>query len=200
MRILHTIGRMEADASDAEILSAAQWQAAQGFHVVLSTPRDAAIAETAREAGLKVEPAELESRFNGRGESLLRGPVRRHGIQILHAHDAEAGFLGLVCVDMCPVVRSLSKDEVAALVEAPEAGLPFDHVIVATAALRDRLVKAELIAREHVTVLGAGEARMQKTLEAYERAVVRALTGRLIPARFVGGAPELPGRASLAAE
>ena len=40
---------------------------------------------------------------------------------------------------------------------------------------------------------------MARLLDGYERAIVRSLTGRVIPARFVGGRPELR-RAPIAAE
>jgi hypothetical protein len=99
-----------------------------------------------------------------------------------------------MCADLCPVVRSL--DEPPA-----DTASMFDHVIVGTAALRNRLVKAELAEPEHVTVAnGAVDARLERVLEAYERAIVRSITGRLIPARFTAGRPELRRLAPVAAE
>ena len=203
MRILHTIGRTASATPEnqlwGEIVTTGLWQRGQDAHVVVSAPTGAAILEAARSAGLGTAP--VEASFIGREESVLRAAVRRHGIEVIHAHDDDAGRLAMTCVDMCPVVRTLDADEVARLAEAPETALPFDHVIVGAAAVRDRLVKAALIEREHVTVAnGRGDARLERMLEAYERAIVRSLTGRLIPARFVGGPPSLRRLSALAAE
>jgi hypothetical protein len=197
MRILHTIGRTASAALESEIVATACWQRGQDAQVVVSAPRQASILEAARAADLGVEP--VEASFSGREESVLRAAIRRRGIEVIHAHDAAAGHQALSCADLCPVVRTLDADEVARLAEGPP--LPFDHVIVATAAVRDRLVKASLIEREHITIAnGRGDARLERMLEAYERAIVRSLTGRLIPARFVGGPPSLRRLAALAAE
>ena len=200
MRILHTIGRLGPDAPEAAILDIARWQAAQGCQVVLALPPSAALTDADRTAGLKLETVDLASRFAEREVALLRAAVRRHAIEVVHVHDETASLPALMSADMCPVVRSVDKIEAARLVEAA-GGLPFDHLLVETAVLRDRLVKAELTERAHVTVLtGAADARMERLLEAYERAVVRSITGRLIPPRFVGGQPALRRIAPLAAE
>ncbi len=199
MRILHTIGRPMSDELEREIVAIGLWQRDQDAQVVVSAPRQAAILDAARAAGLGIAP--VEASFIGRQETALRAAVRRHGIEVIHAHDDEAGRLALTCVDMCPVVRTLDADETTRLAGSPDHPLPFDHVIVAAAALRDRLVKLGLTEREHVTIAnGRGDARLERMLEAYERAIVRSLTGRLIPARFVGGPPSLRRLAALAAE
>jgi hypothetical protein len=199
MRILHTIGRTTAAALDGEIVGLATWQRGQDAQVVVTAPRGAAVLDAAQAASLTTAP--VEASFVGREEAILRAVVRTHGIEVIHAHDAAAGLRALACVDMCPIVRTLDADEAARLAEQPDTPLPFDHVIVATGATRDRLVKAALIEREHVTVAtGKGDARLECLLEAYERAIVRSLTGRLIPARFVGGPPNLRRLAALAAE
>ncbi len=201
MRILHTIGRGGTSAGTGALLNLARWQAAQDCRVVLAAPRLAPIVETARAAGLTVEPVELEARCAGREALHLRAAVRRHGIEVIHAHDDASSLQALLCADLCPIVRSLDKTEVAHLAGTNDGALAFDHVVVDGAATRDRLVKAELMAGEHVTVLtGAGETRMARLLEAYERAIMRALTGRLIPARFVAGTPELRRLTPIAAE
>lgn len=200
MRILHTIGRLGPGALEAAILEIARWQAAHGCQVVLAVPRGA-LAEAAPTAGLKLEIVELASRFAEREAALLRAAVRRHAIEVIHVHDEAASLPALLSADMCPVVRSVDKAEAARLADAAEGALPFDHLVVESAGGRDRLVKAELTERAHVTVLtGAPEARMERLLEAYERAVVRSITGRLIPPRFVGGQPALRRVAPLAAE
>ena len=193
MRILHTIGRTAACTTDTDLLSAARWQIGRGCHVVLSAPRLASIAEDAHAAGLTLAPAELGSGFAGRAATILRAAVRNHAIEVIHVHDEAASIPALMCADLCPIVRTLD--------DLPEAALPFDHVIVGATGLRNRLVKAELAEPEHVTVAsGAAEARMERILEAYERAIVRSITGRLIPARFVAGRPELRRLTPLAAE
>jgi hypothetical protein len=200
MRILHTIGRL-APEREAQILETARWQAANGCQVVLALPGQATIAGPARDAGLKVEAVELASRFAEREAAYLRAAVRRHCIEVIHVHDEAASLPALLSRDMCPVVRTVDKAEAAKLAETVDMGLPFDHLLVETAGVRDRLVKAERIERAHVTVLtGAPEARMTRLLEAYERAIVRSITGRLIPPRFVGGQPVLRRLAALAAE
>ncbi len=201
MRILHTIGRGSTSAGTGALLTLARWQSAQDCRVVLAAPRLAPIVETARTAGLTVEPVELEARCAGREALYLRAAVRRHGIEVIHAHDEASSLQALLCADLCPIVRSLDKTETARLAGTNDGGLAFDHIVVDSAATRDRLVKAELTAGEHVTVLsGAAEARMARLLEAYERAIVRSLTGRLIPARFVTGRPELRRLTPIAAE
>jgi hypothetical protein len=202
MRILHTIGRtasVPGSDLEGEIVATALWQRGQDAHVVIAAPRQAPILAAAQAAELGTAP--VEASFIGRAEAVLRAAVRRHGIEVIHAHDDAAGRLALTCVDMCPVVRTLDADEAARFAEASENPLPFDHVIVAASAVRDRLVKAALIEREHVTIAnGRGDARLERMLDAYERAIVRSLTGRLIPARFVGGPPSLRRLAALAAE
>jgi hypothetical protein len=197
MRILHTIGRIEsgpqADAAEAALLDAARWQLGRGDHVVLAAPPRATISESARSAGLTIVAVEPASTFAAREATLLRAAVRAHAIEVIHAHDEAASVLALMCADLCPVVRTLD--------QMPADALPFDHVIVGAAALRNRLVKAELIEPEHVTVANGGaEARLERLIDAYERAIVRSLTGRLIPARFVAGPPQLRRLAPLAAE
>src|SRR5271163_1010568 len=193
MRILHTIGRTAANSTDDDLLNAVRWQVARGCHAVLSASRRAAVAETAQAAGLILAPAELGSGFAGRAATILRAAVRNHAIEVIHVHDEAASIPALMCADLCPIVRTLD--------ELPEAALPFDHVIVGAAGLRNRLVKAEFAEPEHVTVAsGDVETRMERILEAYERAIVRSITGRLIPARFVAGRPELRRPAPLAAE
>jgi hypothetical protein len=201
MRILHTIGRADASSDDAAVLDLARWQATQSCHVVVAAPRRAPIAEAARAAGLKLEAVEVAARCAGREALFLRAAVRRHGIEVIHAHDEASGLLAVLCADLCPIVRTLDHGETTRLIAAGDPGFAFDHVVVDAAATRDRLVKAELAAAEHVTILtGSGEARMARLLEAYQRAIVRSLTGRLIPARFVGGQPELRRLAPIAAE
>jgi hypothetical protein len=193
MRILHTIGRTAPNSTDADLLGTIRWQLGRGCHVVLSAPRRAAIAERAQAAGLILAPAELAAGFAGREAAILRTAVRNHAIEVIHVHDEAASIPALMCADLCPIVRTLD--------DVPETALPFDHVIVGTASLRNRLLKAELVEPEHVTMMsGAAEARMERVLEAYERAIVRSITGRLIPARFVAGRPELRRLAPLAAE
>src|SRR5271170_7608502 len=193
MRILHTIGRTTASATDQDLLGVARWQLGRGFHVVLSASRLASVGADAQAAGLTLAPAELGSGFAGRAAVLLRAAVRNHAIEVIHVHDDAASIPALMCADLCPIVRTLDA--------LPEAALPFDHVIVGAAGLRNRLVKAELVEPEHVTVAsGDVETRMERILEAYERAIVRSITGRLIPARFVAGRPELRRPAPLAAE
>ena len=201
MRILHTIGRLGTSTNDAALLEVARWQAAQGCPVVVAAPRVAPIAEAARAAGLKLEPIEFQARCAGREALFLRAAVRRHGVEVIHAHDEASSLQAVLCADLCPIVRSVDKGETARLIDVSEPGLAFDHIVVDTAATRDRLVKAEFAAAEHVTVMtGSAEARMTRLLEAYERAIVRSLTGRLIPARFVTGRPELRRLTPLAAE
>jgi len=193
MRILHTIGRTASSATDADLLSVIRWQIGRGYHVVLSASRRAPITESARAAGLTLAPAEFESRFAGREAALLRAAVRNHAIEVIHVHDEAAGIPALMCADLCPIVRTLD--------EIPETALPFDHVVVGAADLRNRLLKAELAEPEHVTVAsGSAEARMERILEAYEHAIVRSITGRLIPARFIAGRPELRRLTPAAAE
>ncbi len=151
------------------------------------------IVESARKAGLTIVMVEPDATFAGRQATILRAAVRNHAIEVIHAHDEAASVPALMCADLCPVVRTLD--------QAPADALMFDHVIVGAAALRTRLVKAELIEAEHVTVAnGSAEARLERILEAYERAIVRSITGRLIPARFVAGRPELRRLAPIAAE
>jgi hypothetical protein len=201
MRILHTIGRVGASGNDDTLLDVARWQTAQGCHVVVAAPRLAPIAERARSAGLGIEPIEFQARCAGREALFLRAAVRRHGIEVIHAHDEASSLQAVLCADLCPIVRTLDRGETARLTDISETGLGFDHIVVDTAGGRDRLVKAELAAAEHVTVMtGSAETRMTRLLEAYERAIVRSLTGRLIPARFVGGRPELRRLTPLAAE
>jgi hypothetical protein len=201
MRILHTIGRGGSGAATDALLALAQWQAAQGCHVVLATARSAPVAETARAAGLIIEPVEFEARCAGREALFLRAAARRHAIEVIHAHDEASSLQAVLCVDLCPLVRSLDKAEAVRLAEAGDGAPAFDHIVVDSAAGRDRLVKSEIAAPDHVTVLsGAAEARMARVLEAYERAIVRSLTGRLIPPRFTAGRPELRRLAPLAAE
>jgi hypothetical protein len=193
MRILHTIGGTAPTSADAALLGTLRWQSERGCHVVLSTSRRAAITEAAQAAGLTLAPAELESGFAGRAAVILRAAVRNHAIELIHVHDHAASIPALMCADLCPIVRTFD--------DTPEAALPFDHVIVGTAGLRSRLIKAELAEPDHVTVAsGTLEARMERILEAYERAIVRSITGRLIPARFVAGRPELRRLAPVAAE
>lgn len=193
MRILHTIGRISATPADSDVLDIARAQVAGGCHVVLSAAPQAPLAEAARAAGLSLAPAALETGFAGRAAFALRAAVRSHAIEVIHAHDDAASVLALMCADLCPVIRTLG--------EMPESALAFDHVIVAGAALRNRLVKAELIEPEHVTVAsGSAEARHARILAAYERAIVRSLTGRLIPPRFIAGRPDLERLAARAAE
>ena len=193
MRILHTIGRITAHASDTDLLEGARWQAGRGCHVVLSLSRRAPAAEAARAAGLTVAPAELGSGFAGRAAIALRAAARDHRIELIHVHDEAARVPALMCADLCPIVCTLEG--------MPEAELPFDHIVVFSAALRTRLIKAELAEPEHITVAtGSAEARQERILEAYERATVRSLTGRLIPPRFVTGRPELRRPAPIAAE
>ena len=196
MRILHTIGPVASDA----LLGTARWQADQKCHVVLATPRAAPLAEAGRAAGLTLEPHSFEARGAGREALYLRAAVRRHNIEVIHAHDEASSLHVVLCADLCPIIRTVDKAEATRLVEAAEGPLAFDHLVVDSAATRDRLVKAELATPEHITVLtGAAEARMARLLDGYERAIVRSLTGRVIPARFVGGRPELR-RAPIAAE
>ena len=197
MRILHTIGPVDSDA----LLSAACWQAAQQCHVVLATPRAAPLAEAGPAAGLTLEPLAFEARCAGREALALRAAVRRHNIEVIHAHDEASSLHVVLCADLCPIVRTVDKAEAARLIETADGGLVFDHLVVDSTATRDRLVKAELAAPEHVTVLtGSAETRMTRLLDGYERAIVRSLTGRAIPARFVGGRPELRRPAPIAAE
>ena len=201
MRILHTIGRGSTSAGTDALLDLARWQSAQECRVVLAAPRQAPLFEAARTGGLAVEPVDLEARCAGREALFLRAAVRRHGIEVIHAHDEASSLQALLCADLCPIVRTLDKAESTRLAGTNDGALAFDHVAVDSAATRDRLVKAELIAAEHVTVLtGSAEARLTRLLEAYERAIVRSLTGRLIPARFVAGRPELRRVTPLAAE
>jgi hypothetical protein len=201
MRILHTIGRVGTSANDDALLDVARWQTAQGCHVVVGAPRLAPIAEAARAAGLKIEPIEFQARCAGREALFLRAAVRRHAIEVIHAHDEPSSLQAALCADLCPIVRTLDRSATARLAESVEAAPAFDHLVVDSAGGRDRLVKAELAAAEHVTVMtGSPETRMTRLLEAYERAIVRSLTGRVIPARFVGGRPELRRLAPVAAE
>ena len=197
MRILHTIGPVDSDA----LLSAARWQVAQKCHVVLATPRAAPLAEAGRAAGLTLEPHGFETRGAGREALYLRTAVRKHNIELIHAHDAVSSLQVALCADLCPIVLTVGAAEAARLIESADGALAFDHLVVDGAPTRDRLVKAGLAMPEHVSVLSGGlEARMTRLLEAYERAIVRSLTGRAIPARFVGGRPELRRLAPVAAE
>lgn len=201
MRILHTIGPAAPATLVDAVLSAARWQAGRECQVVLAAPRLDPIAEAARAAQITVTPIELDSRLGAREAAQLRAAVRRHAIEVIHAHDELTSLQALMCADLCPVVRSFDKAGAARLAETAERALPFDHIVVEAVALRDRLVKAELAERAHVTVAaGSLDARMARLLEAYERAIVRSITGRLIPARFVGGQPVLRRVAPLAAE
>src|SRR5438552_723501 len=110
MRILHTIGRTEDAAATAELLETARWQAAQGCKVVLATPPLAAAdAEAAQAAGIVLEVVALGSGFAEREAALLRAAVRRHAIEVIHAHDEAAALPALLSADMCPVVRAVAK-------------------------------------------------------------------------------------------
>jgi hypothetical protein len=184
MRILHTIGRTEP----ADILPTVSWQLDQGCQLLLSALGALDAAPLPGLTIVRAEPELLRPSF------VLRGLVRQHSIELIHAHDEEAAIEALVCSDLCPIVRSLSAAETAALIAGAShaRGLPYDHLLVTSVALREQLVEADLIEREHITVIaGAPGESMAAILDAYERAIVRSLTGRLIPARFVGGRPDL---------
>src|SRR5277367_978699 len=103
MRILHTIGRTTASASDSDLLSAARWQIGRGCHVVLSAPLRAAIMADAPAAGLTLAPAELGAGFAGRAATILRAAVRNHAIEVIHVHDEAASIPALMCADLCPI-------------------------------------------------------------------------------------------------
>lgn len=205
MRILHTIGRLTSSAIDGDILTTATWQQAEGWHVVLAAPSRTAILERGVAAGLVVEATEMDHQCGGRQALMLRNLVRRHAIEIIHAHDEAGSLQALMCADLCPIVRTLGDDEVARLMASTvglpavnldasgvEAGLPYDHLIVESAGSRAGLIEAELVAPEHVSeIAGPTETCRGGLLESYERAIIRAMTGRAIPARFVGGPPDL---------
>src|SRR4051812_4780304 len=84
MRILHTISLAGSAALEGEIVAIGLWQRGQDAQVVVSAPRQAAILDAARAAGLGIAP--VETRFTGRQEAALRAAVRQHGIEVIHAH------------------------------------------------------------------------------------------------------------------